>query len=148
MKMDYEKSKVSNPLTIIAIFCGITEIAGVGIMGIVEKNLQSNLLWFVMLFPTLLVICFFLTLLFKHEVFYSPNEYPEAEGFIKVLEIMREKNAKIKKEIENIDGINSIEKDKITNMIDSATSFVYYNISQKITDDEIHKIMKIRNSNF
>jgi len=74
--------KVSNPLTIIAIFAGLAEVGGTAVLPfIIEKN-QSVFLWFVMLFPVLLVILFFLTLNFNHKVLYAPSDYRTDEGFL------------------------------------------------------------------
>lgn len=51
--------KVSNPLTIIAIFAGLAEIAATVALGLIDPEIQRIFIWFVMLFPALLVISFF-----------------------------------------------------------------------------------------
>lgn len=49
---------VNNPLTIIAIFAGLAEIAGTIVLGVVDKSIQEMFVWFVMLFPMLIVLLF------------------------------------------------------------------------------------------
>jgi hypothetical protein len=63
-----EKIKtVNNPLTIIAIFAGLAEIAGTTVLALVDKEIQHVFVWFVMVFPALLVILFFGTLVFQSQ---------------------------------------------------------------------------------
>lgn len=45
------------------------------------KN-QEPLLWFLILFPVLLVIIFFLTLNFNHKVLYAPSDYRADSSFL------------------------------------------------------------------
>lgn len=74
--------RVSNPLTIIAIFAGIAEISGTIVLPLLSEKNQNIFLWYVMFFPVLLVSCFFLILYFKHEVLYSPGDYKDDASFI------------------------------------------------------------------
>jgi multidrug transporter EmrE-like cation transporter len=39
--------KVSNPLTIIAIFAGIAEVAATVALGLIEPEIQKKFIWFV-----------------------------------------------------------------------------------------------------
>lgn len=75
-------SRIANPLTIIAIFAALAEIAGTVSLGIVDSSLQSIFVWFVMLFPVLLVATFFLTLNFNPKVLYAPADFREDKSFI------------------------------------------------------------------
>lgn len=74
--------RISNPLTIIAIFAALAEIAGTISLGIVDASLQSVFVWFVMLFPVLLVASFFLTLNFNPKVLYAPADFRDDKSFI------------------------------------------------------------------
>lgn len=74
--------RVSNPLTIIAIFAGIAEISGTVVLPLLSEKNQSIFLWYVMFFPVLLVICFFLTLIFNHGVLYGPGDYKDDISFL------------------------------------------------------------------
>jgi len=80
-----EKIKpVSNPLTIIAIFAALAEIAGTVAIATVDKPLQGTFIWFVMGFPILLVTAFFLTLNFNSRVLYAPSDFKKEELFLEL----------------------------------------------------------------
>ena len=74
--------KVTNPLTVIAIFAGLSELASTVSIGFVDKSLQEVYLYFIMIFPTLLVILFFLTLNLNHKALYAPSDYKDETNFI------------------------------------------------------------------
>jgi hypothetical protein len=73
---------VSNPLTVIAIFAGVTDVSGTVVLPFVATQNQVLFLWFLMLFPTLLVGLFFWTLIFRHRVLYAPSDYREDSAFL------------------------------------------------------------------
>ena len=52
-------TRVQNPLTIIAIFAGIAEIAGTTVLLGLPLEIQRVFVWFVISFPFLLVVAFF-----------------------------------------------------------------------------------------
>ena len=80
-----EKVKfISNPLTIIAIFAALAEINATVSIGLVDKDLQKTFIWFVILFPTLLIVLFFVTLNFNTKVIYAPSDYKTDESFQKM----------------------------------------------------------------
>jgi len=81
MKTDFRK--ISNPLTIIAIFAGLAEINGTVVLGLVPENLQEIFLWFIILFPSILVVVFFLTLNYNPKVLYAPSDFSNEEKFLK-----------------------------------------------------------------
>lgn len=81
-----EKIKgINNPLTIIAIFAALAEISATVSVGFIDKNLQPIFIWFLMGFPSLLVILFFITLNFNTKVMYSPSDYKDEKYFVKAL---------------------------------------------------------------
>lgn len=75
--------KVSNPLTIIAIFAALAEVNGTVAIGLVKPDLQPIFIWFIIGFPTLLILLFFLTLNFNPRVIYAPSDFRDEENFIK-----------------------------------------------------------------
>ncbi len=78
-----EKMKaVSNPLTIIALFAALAEVAGTVSLKFLDPSLQKIFIWFVMGFPTLIVVAFFLVLIFKREVLYGPGDFREDKSFL------------------------------------------------------------------
>ncbi|MFC1655279.1 hypothetical protein ACFL3C_00230 [Patescibacteria group bacterium] len=76
---------IKNPLTIIAIFAGIAEVSGTAILPFIDINNQNIFIGFLIVFPSILVILFFLTLNFNHKVLYAPSDYKNEENFVKTL---------------------------------------------------------------
>ena len=76
---------VSNPLTIIAIFAALAEVAGTVVLALVDVSIQSIFVWFVMLFPILIVLLFFLTLNFNPKVLYAPSDFRDEENFLQTM---------------------------------------------------------------
>jgi hypothetical protein len=72
---------VKNPLSVIAIFAAIAEISGTTVLPFIDAEHQGTYLWFLMLFPALLVFSFFLTLNFNHRVLYAPSDYRDEKHF-------------------------------------------------------------------
>ncbi|MFY8068484.1 MAG: hypothetical protein ACOVMG_00180 [Flavobacterium sp.] len=66
---------IKNPLSIIAVFSTITEgLCIYGLPKLTNEN-QGTFVWFIICFPTILIILFFSTLNFNHEVLYSPSDF-------------------------------------------------------------------------
>lgn len=76
--------KISNPLTIIAIFAGLAEVSGTLVLPFLNGESQELYIWFLMVFPTVLVVLFFLTLNFNHKVLYAPSDFQDEENFLKL----------------------------------------------------------------
>jgi hypothetical protein len=77
--------KISNPLTIIAIFAALAEVGGTSVISFLNPDLQPIFMWFLVLFPTLLVTLFFLTLNFNPRVIYAPSDFRNEVNFLKTL---------------------------------------------------------------
>jgi len=76
---------VQNPLTVIAIFAALAEVAGTVALATVDKSLQHTFVWFVMAFPTCLVLLFFATLNFNPKVLYAPSDFKDEDNFLNTL---------------------------------------------------------------
>jgi biotin operon repressor len=76
---------VQNPLTVVAIFAGLAEVAGTVALATVDKELQHTFVWFVMAFPTFIVTLFFATLNFNAKVLYAPSDFRNEENFLNTL---------------------------------------------------------------
>ncbi|HWR75967.1 MAG TPA: hypothetical protein VN283_02005 [Thiobacillus sp.] len=92
---------IKNPLTIIAIFAAIAEISGTIVLPFIDQSNQSLYVWFLMVFPILLILLFFLTLNFNHKVLYAPSDYRNEDNFLQSLPraSFTEKVQKIKAEL-------------------------------------------------
>ncbi len=114
-----DKSKNTNPLTIVAIFAGLAEAAGTT-LALVSKELQSTFVWFVMGFPVLLVILFFLTWNFNSKVMHLPGSYAEMTKYMK--EISGNYGSKFEKKIKELERLFESVKKEISQHIEKAPS--------------------------
>lgn len=73
---------IKNPLTIIAIFAGIVEVSSTTVLPFIVADVQKVYIWFLMVFPSLLVIAFFITLNFNNKVLYSPSDFQDDAGYL------------------------------------------------------------------
>ncbi|MFK5883030.1 MAG: hypothetical protein QM489_01670 [Candidatus Izemoplasma sp.] len=74
--------KVTNPLTIIAIFAGITEVmCSIALYYVSDKN-EIWIIQFLVWFPLILVLLFFYTLNFNNKVLYAPSDYSNEDNFM------------------------------------------------------------------
>ncbi|NQT92860.1 MAG: hypothetical protein HQ559_08870 [Lentisphaerae bacterium] len=81
-----KKSKpIGNPLTLIAAFAALAQVAMTGGLALVSPELQSTLLCFIIGFPVLLVILFFATLNFNYRVLYAPRDFADESNFVKLI---------------------------------------------------------------
>ncbi len=84
-KPDLKKTEfIRNPLTLIATFAGISEVAMTAALPFLPSEIQKTFMWFVMVYPTFLVICFFYILIWKREVLYAPSDFKDDETWLKV----------------------------------------------------------------
>lgn len=92
---------IKNPLTIIAIFAAIAEISGTAVLPFIAPANQATYVWFLIVFPILLIVLFFLTLNFNHKVLYAPSDYQNEDNFLRSLPraTFAEKVLKIEAEI-------------------------------------------------
>lgn len=95
-----------NPLGIIALFIVLVYgIAGL-VLGISSEHLQSNerlpLIWFLVCFPVIVLIAFYRLVALHHVKLYAPNDFPDKEGFFRVLTPAEQKQ-KLDTEIQAIE---------------------------------------------
>ena len=77
------KEPIKNPLTIIAVFAGIAEVSGTAVLPFISNSNQIIFIYFLIFFPLILLVLFFLTLNFNHKMLYAPSDYKDEENFIK-----------------------------------------------------------------
>lgn len=145
---------IKNPLTIIAIFAGIAEVSGTVVLPFVSPENQELFIYFLITFPTILVILFFITLNFNNKVLYAPSDYKDETNYIKVnrYDIAKRKNVEIKipQEESVIGSINKLEI-KVDRL---KRKLINQNIADQKTDvqsvflDDEHKYGNLMVSNF
>ena len=76
-----------NPISIIAIFAALCEASATTVLPYLDNENRQVYLWFLIAFPSALVVMFFLTLNFNNKVLYGPytqtrktNVRPEEEA--------------------------------------------------------------------
>ena len=75
---------IKNPLTVIAMFAAIAEVSGAIVLPFIAAENQATYIWFLMIFPGLLVLVFFLTLNFNHKVLYAPSDWKDEANFFRM----------------------------------------------------------------
>jgi len=103
--------KISNPLTIIGFFAGIAEVAGTVVLPFVTDILQPIFIWYVMGFPVILVLAFFLTLNFNRKALYVPSDFDDEKHFMDLFEVAKEDNPDSAEEINRVQNLFIKAKD-------------------------------------
>jgi hypothetical protein len=83
--MALQAPKISNPLTLIAVFVSLAEVSGTIVLPSLAEPVQSTFVWFVMGLPIVVVAAFFATLNFNTRVLYAPSDYSDEENFMRTL---------------------------------------------------------------
>ncbi|MCE1058518.1 hypothetical protein LU646_11590 [Pseudomonas alloputida] len=96
---------IRNPLTVISRFAALAEISGTAVLPFIEPENQATFIWFLMLFPALLVILFFLTLNYNHKTLYAPSDYKNQNHFLSLFGIASTDERQNKLEAELDEGI-------------------------------------------
>lgn len=86
-RMSAASAVVRNPLSVIAMFVVLVEtISTVTLDRVVSSYyIAIPLVYFCVLFPTLVAVLFFVTLWWKHQFLYSPMEYRTDEAFLSAM---------------------------------------------------------------
>lgn len=128
--------KVSNPLTIIAIFAGLAEtLATVALIQLPFK-LQLLFIYFVMAFPASIVIFFFVVLYFKNNVLYAPSDFPEPAHYLEAIRLGKS----IGDEVESVlsksafDGTQENKHAKILNKDAESKEMALFAMAEKATE--------------
>ena len=104
---------IKNPLTIIAIFAGLAEVSGTAVLPSISASNQIHFINFLIAFPILLVVLFFITLNFNYKVLYAPSDFEDQSHFIRILQYDKSKQENVEinlKKKEVIDKINSLNE--------------------------------------
>lgn len=75
-----EQAHVGNPLTLMAIFAGLSEAVGAAVLPFLATPQQIYLTFFVIFFPTSLMFLFFLTLWISPARLYGPGDFRSEES--------------------------------------------------------------------
>ena len=120
---------VKNPLSVIAIFAGIAEISGTIVLPHIDPNNQELFIWFLMLFPSTLVVLFFITLNWNYKVLYAPSDFKDEEHFVNMQkattsEIFMKMSDELTSEDEAEETSSNNESDKNVLNLDEARNVI------------------------
>jgi hypothetical protein len=136
---------IHNPLTVIAIFAALAEIAGTVALATVAPQFQGIFIWFVMLFPTFLVAFFFLTLNFNPRVLYAPSDFKNEENFLNIIAGSRRLTSsletidisidKFKRDVmselrKEIDSLREVDRERISDTLERQLEVIRGQIEQ------------------
>lgn len=80
-------ARVSNPLTVVAIFAGLAEaFAAIALINI-PNDIQQIFVFFVMAFPVLIVLLFFAVLNWNHTVLYAPGDFQDEGMYLESIRL-------------------------------------------------------------
>lgn len=87
---------VRNPLSVIAMFVLLVEaIATITLIQVRAITIIAvPLVWFVILFPTLIALLFFATIWWRHQFLYAPMEYRSDESFLTAMRRLQQVEAR------------------------------------------------------
>jgi len=134
-----KKEIIRNPLTLIAIFAGLSEVSMTAVLPLLSNENQKVFMWFVMIYPSLLVCGFFYVLIWKREALYAPSDFKDDATW---LEVMRDKERKILERYPVERAVapkNEKEESDAKNTVDSNRFYVLLR-SLGLTHDKIQLI--------
>ncbi|MFJ2363079.1 hypothetical protein ACIPIN_05040 [Pseudomonas sp. NPDC087697] len=112
--MTKPQKKITNPMTIIAIFAALSETSAAVSLPFLDNQERQTYIWFLISFPFYLLFLFFITLNFNYKSLYAPSDFQKSKQFIKVIDdsARPEKNKKtsINDPIEKDNQPNSIKE--------------------------------------
>lgn len=87
--------KVSNPLTIIAIFAGLAETLATVALVKLPLEIQQTFVYFVIAFPSGIVLLFFFVLYFKNIVLYAPSDFDDQNHYLEANHVKKTLNERV-----------------------------------------------------
>ena len=103
-----------NPLGIIALFIVLVYGIAALVLGVSSQNLDPNerlpLIWFLVVFPVVVLAIFYLLVTRHHAKLYAPHDFPEAEGFFRAMTPTEQKE-RLEQEIRELESTPSTDDD-------------------------------------
>jgi DNA-binding CsgD family transcriptional regulator len=106
-------NKVSNPLTIIAIFSALAE--GFASYALIKSPLEIQYIfvYFVMAFPTLIVLLFFGVLIFNNKALYAPSDFANQEHYLLINDLINTVSDGVESDLRNSEDGLTFSKPQI-----------------------------------
>lgn len=82
--MDKLKQRITNPMSIIAIFATLSEASAAVSLPFLDDDDREIYVWFLISFPFYLLFLFFATLNFNYRSLYAPSDFKSDEHFMQL----------------------------------------------------------------
>lgn len=79
--------KITNPMTVIAIFAAISETSAAVSLPFLDNQDREIYIWFLISFPFYLLLLFFVTLNFNYKSLYAPSDFEKSKHFVQVIDV-------------------------------------------------------------
>ena len=87
------KQRITNPMTVIAIFATLSETSAAVSLPFLDDQGKRIYIWFLISFPFYLLFLFFATLNFNYRSLYAPSDFEKGKHFIKVMDNAERRSA-------------------------------------------------------
>lgn len=106
--MNNAKGLTRNPLGIIALFVSLIYgfaclVLSTSISNLVANNERLPLIWFIIIFPIIILIAFIYLVVNHHEKLYAPGDFRGDDAFIQTIDENKRKQ-RIQEEVENLEA--------------------------------------------
>lgn len=106
--MNNAKGLARNPLGIIALFVSLIYgfaclVLSTSISNLVQNYERLPLIWFIIIFPIIILIAFIFLVIYHHEKLYAPSDFRDDYAFIQTLDENKRKQ-RIQEEVENLEA--------------------------------------------
>lgn len=122
--MTKSQKKISNPMTIIAIFATLSETSAAVSLPFLDNEERQTYIWFLISFPFYLLFLFFITLNFNYKSLYAPSDFQKSKQFVKVIDDAarpeKNRNTSINDSLEEDNQPRSIKGGKPDYLLQSA----------------------------
>lgn len=125
--------KVSNPLSVIVVFCTLIETLGSFVLLKLPVQFQNTFMWFLMVLTIIIMALFFATWNFNSKVLYAPSDFKEDSSYLELIKIINNVREEVEEKIG--DGEDSISIDELNRILESSLKKV-----EKETED-LRKIL-------
>ncbi|MEZ8687173.1 hypothetical protein A145_04320 [Vibrio splendidus 5S-101] len=130
--------KVSNPLTIIAIFAGVAETLATVALVQLPLEIQSTFVYFVMAFPATIVLLFFFVLYYKNTVLYAPSDFDDQNHYLEANNLKE----KVSNQLDSIfQSINERGSPIPQEELDKAKSSIVKTITREAMSETMHHVL-------
>ena len=135
-------TRVSNPLTIIATFAGLAEVFATIALINTPEEIQSIFVYFVMGFPTLLVVLFFAVLMFNNKALYAPSDFSNQEHYLEANKIRQSLSMEVEEGLRDTENSGVAFTDDQIDYIKKITETPVIYPEQMLRKEQIEKLIE------